>query len=311
MKEYTIIAIISLLFLQSDHPPFKNYQDNIDGFSLEMLAIPGGTFLMGNKDKTTIQLDETPLHEVKIDSFWLAKYEITWDLYEKFMNHNKNDRQFSSQMADLSIEVDGISGATTPYVDMSFGMGKEDYPATSMTQYAAIAFCKWLSAKTGHFYRLPTEAEWEYACKKGLDNKVLEQKAWFKINSTEGYQKVGEKSPNTLGIYDMQGNVAEWTMDQYFPDFYSKSPKNNPWAFPTELYPRSLRGGSWKDKRENCSCTARKKSHPNWKRIDPQLPKSRWWHTNAPFVGIRVLRPYKTPHRKDIKKYWLPPIDDY
>lgn len=311
MKYYLFALLFGLLVFQSSPTSFLNYTEELDNLSIEMVAIPGGTFQMGNEDSTNAKANELPLHEVQIDSFWLAKYEVTWDLYEKWLNRDKSNETFSDQTNKLAIEVDAISGASTPYIDMSFGMGKEGYPATSMTQYGGLTFCKWLSAKTGHFYRLPTEAEWEYACKKGLDTIELTEKAWYRDNSDEAYHKVGEKPANALGIHDMLGNVAEWTMDQYIEDFYQKSPKNAPWAYPTELYPRIVRGGSWKDKTNRCNCTYRRKSHPNWKQIDPQLPKSRWWHTSAPFVGIRLVRPYKTPSPEEIKKYWLPPIDDY
>ena len=188
---------------------------------------------------------------------------------------------------------------------MSFEMGKEKHPATSMTQHAALMFCKWLSAKTGHFYRLPTEAEWEYACLKGGARE--KSMHWSKENSDAQYHEIDSNEPDEIGLYNMLGNVAEWTMDAYID---GKSDKGS-WAIPKSLYPRVLKGGSWKDTTDKCTCTSRKASKASWKRIDPQLPKSRWWFTNAPIVGFRIVRPYPTPSKEEIEKYWLPVIDEY
>ena len=154
--------------------------------------------------------------------------------------------------------ADAVTHPTKPYVEMSFGMGKDGFPAISMTQHAANTYCKWLSAKTGHFYRLPTEAEWEYACRAGTttaysfgdDVSKLGDYAWFAGNSDAAYHQVGLKKPNPWGLYDMHGNVAEWTLDQYVADGYSKYPADgvvDPWVKSTKPYPQSVRGGSWKD----------------------------------------------------------------
>ena len=122
-----------------------------------------------------------------------------------------------------------------------------------MTQLAAIKFCEWLSAITGKFYRLPTEAEWEYACRAGSDGAYsfgndfneLKEYAWYADNSNEKYQKVGQKKPNSWGVYDMHGNVAEWTLDQYIATAYKKRKKDvvNPYEAATKTYPRVVRGG--------------------------------------------------------------------
>lgn len=311
---FSLLAVLCCFTLSGNHlQPLENYTETVDGYHFKMIAIEGSSFQMGSPDSEFgRKADEGPLHQVMVGDFWMAEHEVTWNLYEKFMARKIGSETFSPKIAELGIEVDAIAGATTPYVDMSFGMGKDGYPVTSVTQHAALSFCKWLSAKTGHFYRLPTEAEWEYACKKGTQYGVeLGYEAWYKENSQSAYHKVGEKAANALGLHDMLGNVAEWTMDQYRPDFYSQSPSGNPWAVPTKLYPRTLRGGSWKDDEVKCRCAARKASSPNWKQIDPQLPKSRWWHTSAPFIGFRAVRPYSKPSAKEIEKFWLPPIDDY
>src|SRR5581483_11961869 len=136
--------------------PPKPYKKVIPGtdISYEMTPIPAGEFRMGTPGKK----DETPVHPVRIEAFWMSVHEVTWDEYRLFM--------FASQAgegATKDAQVDAVSRPTRPYVEMSFGMGINGYPAISMTQHAANKYAEWLSAKTGEFYRLPTEAEWEYA----------------------------------------------------------------------------------------------------------------------------------------------------
>src|SRR6185369_52076 len=141
------------------------YKTTIPGtdISFSMVPIPGGEFTMGAPDAEPGRSnDEGPQHKVKIDPFWMGKYEVTWDEYRLFMF-----AQQAGETAGKDEVVDALSRPTRPYVEMSFGMGINGYPAISMTQHAANKFAEWLSAKTGQFYRLPTEAEWEYACRAG------------------------------------------------------------------------------------------------------------------------------------------------
>jgi len=262
-----------------------------------------------DKTNSDSKEDEFPQHKVKVSGFWISETEITWDQYEIFVFRNKDKEKMSSEAKLKELGISGVTGATTPYVDMSFGMGKENYPAINITRYAAIMYCKWLSAQTGEFYRLPTEAEWEYACKSGRDNSIpLKDVAFF---GEMAYERVASLKPDKNGLYDMLGNVSEWTLDQYSPDFYKKSPENNPWLKPELLYPGVTRGGNWKMKEEDARCESRLPSEPRWKRRDPQLPKSRWWLTNAPFVGFRIVKPFEQPSAKEIEKYWLEVMEDY
>ena len=284
--------------------------------NIPMIFVPSGSFKMGSpKSEIGHFADEGPQHEVQIDAFWIGQYEITWDLYNLFVSREIDQHQMKKDLeSEVSIDVDAVSGATMPYVEMSFGMGTDGYPAISMTQLAAVKFCEWLSAMTGKFYRLPTEAEWEYACRAGSegaysfgeDISELKDYAWYSDNSNEKYQKVGQKKPNSWGLYDMHGNVAEWTLDQYIPTAYKKRKKNavNPYEAPTKTYPRVVRGGSWMDKPERLRSSSRRPSSKRWKRRDPQIPKSLWWHTDAQFLGFRIVRPLEIPSEEIQKKYW-------
>jgi len=300
---------------------FESYEEAISGSaeSIKMVPVQGGTFLMGNN---SAHEDESPAHKVSVDDFWMGAYEITWDQYQLFAERRIDGIKNPDLDDEVDIDIDAIAAATTPYVDMSHGMGRKGFPVVNITEYAALTFCKWLSAKTGKFYRLPTEAEWEYACRAGSmdnysfgnDSTQLGDYAWYTANSENKYQKIGLKKPNAFGLYDMHGNVAEWTMDQYNEHTYiSRKGKKviNPWVKPTELYPRSVRGGSWRDRAMELRSSARAGSSAAWKRIDPQIPKSRWWFTNAPDVGFRIVRPKHTPSAEEIEKYWLNAIDDY
>ncbi len=284
----------------SPNDPFQPYKTTIPGtvVSFEMVPIPGGEFTMGSAE-------EPPQRKVKLDPFWMASREVTWDEYRLFMFANLSGEK---ERADAA--VDAISRPTRPYVEMSFGMGLNGYPAISMTQHAANKYAEWLSARTGRFYRLPTEAEWEYACRAGTgavysfggDASKLGDYAWFSANSNSKYEKVGTKKPNPWGLYDMHGNVMEWTLDQYAP--YAAGPAVMPWVKATRPYPHVARGGSWNDEPEALRCSARMASDPSWKMQDPQLPKSIWYLTDAQWLGFRLVRPVKVPSAAGMYGYW-------
>ena len=310
--------LIFSINILSQEKTFNNYNQKIGGidYNLEMVAIDGGQFKMGSPSyERNRKADEGPVHNVKVDSFWMGKFEITWDLYELFMSREIDNIKVTDKNNEVDIDVDAVSSATTPYVEMSFGMGTVGYPAISMTQLAASKFCEWLSAITGNYYRLPTEAEWEYACRAGSDkpfsfddNDKISEYAWYDGNSADSYHKVGQKKPNSWGLHDMHGNVSEWTLDQYKPTSYQNNNKNiiiNPIVKATKLYPRVVRGGSFMSKSYRLRSSARLASNKEWKKQDPQIPRSLWWHTDAQFLGFRIIRPYKTPSSEDQKKYWI------
>lgn len=305
---------------------FEPYTTAVPGSDIEytMLPIPGGEFQLGSpEDEVNRKDNEGPQKKVSVDPFWMASTETTWDMFEIFV-FQEQEKRLAMEAGGLESanipSVDAVSRPTPPYLDMSFGMGKYGYPAICMTQYSAQMFCKWLTAKTGHFYRLPTEAEWEYACRAGTttayhfgdDPDMLDEYGWHYGNTNAGYEKVGTKKPNPWGLYDMHGNVSEWTLDQYEPEFYEslEDGASNPYNQPETLYPRTARGGSYDDDPDMLRAAARIPSNPLWKMQDPQIPKSRWWHTDARFVGFRIIRPLNPPSEGEIEAFWPQPIED-
>ncbi len=298
---------------------FKAYTQEIptSDSSFDLLPIKGGTFTMGSpKEDPNRGKEEHIAHKVKVNDFWMAKHELTWDEYELWMlNLDKDNRKYKKlEPTDADELTDGVTKPTAPYTDMTFGMGKNGYPAICMTQLAAKMYSMWLSARTGRFYRLPTEAEWEYACKAGTetaysfgeDKGELSKHSWHLGNSRFKYQKIGQKPANPWGLHDMHGNVWEWVLDQYVPPGESafKGLVENPLVAPNTLYPRLVKGGSWDDGSSKHRSAARMGSNEAWKQQDPQIPKSVWYHTDALFVGFRLVRPREVPPLSDIEKFW-------
>lgn len=315
---FFLILIISSKSIIGQEKTFTAYEQEIKGseLSIKMLPIPAGSFMMGSTAQNNGEFDERPEHKVEVSAFWMADMEITWNLYYLFLDRKVDKLDpLPSKGKEVKTDIDAITGATVPYVDMTIGMGANGFPVINMTQLSALRFCEWLSSITGNFYRLPTEAEWEYACKAGTktkysfgdDDALLQEYAWYKENSIYAYHKVGLKKPNPWGLYDMHGNVAEWTLDQYLPDVYmDRIGKTiiNPWEKQVMSYPIAIRGGSWRDEESQLRSSARYHSIKNWKTRDPQIPKSKWWFTDAPFVGFRIVRPLETPSPQEQANYW-------
>ncbi|CAN5190446.1 hypothetical protein BH23VER1_BH23VER1_17410 [soil metagenome] len=310
-----------------DEAAMEPYTETIPltGIPFDMVPIPSGQFVMGSPESDPdAQDDEMPQRTVEIAPFWMGKTEVTWNEYEPFMvtpvDRYKNGAR--KTMPESPTLTDAVSQPTTPYMEMSFGMGQDGFPAISMTQHAANKYCQWLSAQTGHFYRLATEAEWEYAARAGTttaysfgdDPAMLEDYAWFYDNADEKYHQVATKKPNPWGLHDMHGNVVEWVLDQYLPNGYHADPNYDasgvPWVKPATLYPRVARGGSWDDDPDALRSAARVASNQGWKQTDPQLPKSIWYHTDAQWLGFRIVRPLVVPSPEEMAFYWnvgIPP----
>ncbi|MCP5521527.1 MAG: SUMF1/EgtB/PvdO family nonheme iron enzyme [Verrucomicrobiales bacterium] len=301
----------------------KNYTNTVPGSvaTYAMIALPGGEFVMGSPaNEPGRGEDEGPQHKVKVSPFWMGQFEVTWNEYELFMYPDDEKKLRNNYPTDETINKvsDGVTRPSKPYTEMSFGMGRDGYPAICMTQHAANKFCHWLSAKTGHFYRLPTEAEWEYACRAGTttaysfgdDPSQLPQYAWFEDNGDFKYQKVGKKKPNPWGLYDMHGNVWEYCLDQYADSYEVVLDQPvNPWNKATKPYPHVARGGSYDDMASSLRSAARRGSDPTWKMRDPQLPKSIWWFSDAPWVGFRLVRPLEIPGPEKLQQYWTSGVE--
>ncbi len=207
------------------------------------------------------------------NGFWMSATEIPWDAYDVFVYELDGAREG---------DADAISRPSKPYIPPDRGFGHGGYPAISIAFDGAREFCRWLSHRTGQAYRLPTEAEWEHACRAGAttrfafgdDASALDRHAWFWDNADDKTQPVAAKEPNAWGLYDMHGNVMEWCVDA----------DGKPVA----------RGGSYRDDPEDLECTARKKQTSGWNASDPQIPKSQWWLADGPFMGFRIVRDFPT-----------------
>lgn len=302
------LAVLPALARQSD-TSFRKYEQSIPGSDVRfaMVPVPAGSFQMGSAaGQAGAEPDEQPQHKVELAAFWMGAYEVTYDEFSIFLN----DISLSQ-----NIVTDAVTRPSSPYIDMTLGMGKAGgFPANSMQQYGAIMYCKWLYTKTGIFFRLPTEAEWEYACRAGSttvypfgDNAgALGDYAWFSKNSDNKYHKVGQKKPNAWGLYDMLGNVGEWVLDQYQSDYYASLSGTavQPLREPSTRHPRTVRGGSYRDDAQALRSADRLMSDLVWNRRDPQIPKSRWWNADAPFVGFRIVRPVKQPTAEEADTFF-------
>jgi formylglycine-generating enzyme required for sulfatase activity len=305
----TGLCVVMHLSAQTDtSPAFESYIQKIPGanISFKMIAVPGGEFRMGSPaNEPGRHADEGPLLKVKVDSFWMEEHEVTYDEYILFQDENR----------DSDPRPDAITRPSPPYVDFTLGMGKDGgYPANSMSQYAALMYCKWLYEKTGVFYRLPTEAEWEYACRAGSHTPYpygesassLNEYGWYASNSNNKYHQVKQLKPNAWGLYDMLGNVAEWTLDQYDENYFKTIAADpvNPWIRPTKKFPVTLKGGHFRNDASSLRSAARLPSSKKWNARDPQIPKSKWWNADAPFIGFRIVRPVKQPTAEEVTRFF-------
>jgi formylglycine-generating enzyme required for sulfatase activity len=301
MKKLLLI-LAPLSILAQD---FKSYDQSIPGTSIKfkMAAVSGGKFKMGSPETEKGREADEVHKDVEVSSFWMGTHEVTfaeWDAY------------FKDNSLPQSKNIDGVTRATPQYIDLTWGMGRDgNHPTNSMSQLAAMMYCKWLYSKTGIFFRLPTEAEWEFACKGGTTGKPLgtdaaslKEYGYFAGNSGEKFHHVGEKKANALGLFDMLGNVSEWTLDQYDVTGYSKLSSKDPLAPPASKYPRVTRGGSYLDAAKELRCSNRIPSNPEWNQRDPQIPKSKYWLTDGMGVGFRIVRPLKQPTKEEAEAFY-------
>lgn len=230
--------------------------DSIPGtlVSWEMVRVPGGKVTINGRT-------------VEVKPFLIGRTEVSWDMYDVYML--RLDKGSSNG------EADAIARPSLPYAVPDYDWGHEGYAAISIARNAAERFAEWLSLKTGHKYRLPTEAEWQYvanlaAGSEPLTRERIDALAWHKDNSDLRAHAIGSKQPDALGLYDLFGNAAEWVM--------SDDPKP------------VTRGGSFRDDPATIGPSARATQQDFWTERDPQLPSSIWWLSDGPFVGFRLVR---------------------
>jgi formylglycine-generating enzyme len=297
---------------------FENYTEKIPGsnVSFDMVALPGGKFTMGSPDNEPLRKkDEGPLHKVSLSKFWIAKTEVTWDEYMAFFRATGSQGRTEGQVVTKK-NVDAISGATPPWGAPDQGWGKGTRPAITMTWHAANVYCQWLSKVTGKKYRLPTEAEWEYACRAGTetpyffpgnpkdftstgllrkifgpDTAVISSRVIYKVNSNSKTQEPKSVKENPFGLKNMSGNVSEFCLDYYSPDTYKSDSVEvvNPRG-PSGGHEHVIRGGSFKNDAKDVRSASRDYTRTkDWLVTDPQMPKSIWWYSDCIDVGFRVV----------------------
>ncbi|MCH2200777.1 MAG: formylglycine-generating enzyme family protein [Fuerstiella sp.] len=303
-------------FVKTDQGFMVPYEMSIPGtdvvFALE--PIPGGQITVGSDHRKYF-----------IGPFWMGRFEVTWSEYKQFMNLYHVFKQFQinrQRTVNDDNEIDAVTAPTPLYEPTyTFEFGDDPrQPAVTITQYAARQYTKWLSAVTGLQYRLPAEAEWEHACRAGATTAYhfgkspgdLSEFGWFKgAADTKGAQIVGQKRPNSWGLYDMHGNAAEWVLDG--PDGSSAAEgatildASTEWIRSQTPDHRKVCGGSWEFPATDCTSTSRLLSvHAEWKFTDPNIPKSPWWFTDDPArgVGFRIMRALKSVDRKQMEEYW-------
>ena len=283
--------------------------------ALSLALLPSGTFRLGSDlSEAGRDDDEGPTRSVRLEAFWMTVHEITHDQFAPF-----RFRQFdgpAGPLDDVPFDADAVTRPSPPYEDPSHGMAKGDHPATGMTRLSALYYARWLSEKTGRFFRLPTGAEWEYACRAGTDlafgfgadPSAAREYAWFEANSSGSYHPVGSRAPNAWGLHDMHGNVAEWVVDGYRAHAYAALGEDEttlaPLLGPAGRGRGVVRGGAFDDEPVRLRCAERFPEATAWKARDPQMPKSRWWNTDSPHVGFRLVSPAGDHTLQEIRAYW-------
>ena len=300
---------------------FENFTEQIPGTSVsfDMVAIEGGSFSMGSpKDEELRRENEGPVRQVQLSSFFMGETEVSWNEFWTFYIQTMSEGRIMPEeiYARNAGELDAISGPTPPYGNPGQGWGAGDRPAITMSHYAAQIYCQWLSGITGKNYRLPTEAEWEYACRggtetpyffegdprrfvqEGLRNRIfgvdttgIASHAVYTLNSGVKTSEPSSVSSNPYGLKNMSGNVWEYCSDWYAEDAYEQtgSEVKNP-VGPGSGTEKVIRGGSYASPANELRSAFRSATETeNWLRTDCQQPKSIWWFSDMKGIGFRVV----------------------
>jgi formylglycine-generating enzyme required for sulfatase activity len=295
---------------------FTSFTEKVPGTGLkfDMVAIPAGEFIMGSSKKEPFHKpDESPMHPVKVSRFFMAKIEVSWDEYLEFFKATSSQGR---KEAEVNENVDAISGPTPPWGAPDQGWGKGSRPAITMSWKSANVYCQWLSKVTGKKYRLPTEAEWEYAARGGTktpyffegdakkytsegifkklfgaDTTTIQKFVAYKENSQSQTFEPEAVKENPFGLKNMLGNVYEFCSDYYSPTAYQAYKKGavNPKG-PKRGQEHVIRGGSFKSDAKDVRSAARDFTKTRaWLVTDPQMPKSIWWYSDCVDIGFRVV----------------------
>lgn len=235
--------------------PLEVFREKIPeaGFEFEMVKVPGS-------------------EDGKVRALWVGRTEVTWEAFDVWAYALDKGGEGAGEKG-----ADAVTRPSKPYLPPDRGFGHAGYAAISMSLHNAEKFCEWMSERTGRKYRLPTEAEWEHACRAGSvgaysfgdDEAELGAYAWYSGNAEGKPHSVGTKKANAWGLHDMHGNVAEWCRGADGKGV--------------------VRGGSYRDGAAGVRCDSREVQSRAWNASDPQIPKSKWWLADGPFVGFRLV----------------------
>lgn len=228
----------------------------------EMVLVEGFYFNMGSNDYDS----EKPIHGVTVKDFYMGKYEVTNEQFCAFLNEKGNQIEGGVTWLEMSeyVLIERVNGA------FQSKSGYAQHPVIEVSWYGAVAYSKWLSEKTNKKYRLPSEAEWEYAARGGkktndykyAGSNTIDEVAWYTTNSGGKTHPVGQKKANELGIYDMSGNVWEWLQDCWHDNYIGAPTNGSAWTS-GECTRRVLRGGSWFNNVNDCRVALRDWDDPS------------------------------------------------
>lgn len=256
-----MISLLSLIALPAvkSAPALEPYELTVPGtvVKIKMIPVEGGTIKIRGK-------------EVTIKPFYIAETETPWEAYDAFLSSGPPSKPYDqSQFA-----ADAVARPSKSYILPDLNWGHRGYPVINVSFTSVTMFCRWIAQTTKTAIRLPHEAEWEFVYRAGgggdkTDKATAEKMGWIASNAGDMTHPIKKKAPNKLGIYDMLGNVGEWGTDLEGKDV--------------------LLGPTFQDKLGDVTAGRRQYYDPLWQEEDPQIPKSRWWLSDGPFCGFRMV----------------------